>query len=69
MADGTVAAVRQMAGTEDLEQAFLRLIKGHDTAEAAWNVSTHPVEHGPAKGGPTQPRNDRRTVARSWSSH
>ncbi len=34
VADGTVAAVRQMAGTEDLEQAFLRLIKGR-AAQAA----------------------------------
>jgi hypothetical protein len=29
-----VAAVRQMAGTEDLEQAFLRLIKSR-SAQAA----------------------------------
>jgi ABC-2 type transport system ATP-binding protein len=28
VADGTVAEVRRMAGTEDLEEAFLRLIKG-----------------------------------------
>jgi ABC-2 type transport system ATP-binding protein len=34
VADGTVAAVRQMAGTEDLEQAFLRLIKSR-SAQAA----------------------------------
>jgi ABC-2 type transport system ATP-binding protein len=34
VADDTVAAVRQMAGTDDLEQAFLRLIKGRP-AEAA----------------------------------
>jgi len=34
VADDTVAAVRQRAGTDDLEQAFLRLIKGR-SAEAA----------------------------------
>ena len=34
VADGTVAAVRQMAGTDDLEQAFLRLIKQR-SAQAA----------------------------------
>jgi ABC-2 type transport system ATP-binding protein len=34
VADDTVAAVRQRAGTDDLEQAFLRLIK-QKSAEAA----------------------------------
>ena len=34
VADGTVTAVRQMAGTEDLEQAFLRLIKGRPVQAA-----------------------------------
>ena len=35
VADDTVDAVRQRAGTDDLEQAFLRLIKEHPTAAAA----------------------------------
>jgi ABC-2 type transport system ATP-binding protein len=34
VADGTVAAVRRRAGTEDLEQAFLRLIKGQAVGAA-----------------------------------
>ena len=37
IADGTPAAVRQSAGTDDLEEAFLRLIRaqGHPSAEVA----------------------------------
>ena len=37
IADGTPAAVRQSAGTDDLEEAFLRLIRaqGHPAAEVA----------------------------------
>jgi ABC-2 type transport system ATP-binding protein len=35
VADDTVDAVRRRAGTDDLEEAFLRLIKGHPTPAAA----------------------------------
>jgi ABC-2 type transport system ATP-binding protein len=31
IADQTPAAVRQSAGTEDLDEAFLRLVQAHDT--------------------------------------
>ncbi|WP_186356147.1 ATP-binding cassette domain-containing protein [Streptomonospora sp. PA3] len=46
----TPAALRERTGTADLEQAFLRLIRGHATARADGAAAAAPADRGPGDG-------------------